>query len=127
MTFTKTNLLEVDDVAAAHGFGEAHEARFAMRALEAQDTGLAHFRLHPGKRQPFAHRHGAAEEVYVVLSGSGRVRLDDEILELGALDAVRVAPGVTRRFEAGPDGLEFLAFGPHRDGDGEIVQGFWED
>jgi mannose-6-phosphate isomerase-like protein (cupin superfamily) len=127
MSYTKANLLEVDDVAAAHGFGEAHEARFARGALDAQDTGLAHFRLRAGKRQPFAHRHGAAEEIYVVLSGSGRVRLDDDIVELGPLDAVRVAPGVTRRFEAGPHGMEFLAVGPHREGDGEVVQGFWED
>lgn len=127
MSYDKANLLDVDDVAAAHGFGETQEARFAMRALGAQDTGIAHFRLRPGKRQPFAHRHAEAEEVYVVLSGTGRVRLDDDLVELAPLDAVRVAPGVTRRFEAGPDGMEFLAVGPHREGDGEIIQGFWED
>jgi len=43
------------------------------------------------------------------------------------LDAVRVSPAVTRAFEAGPDGLEVLAFGPHHEGDGELIPGWWSD
>jgi mannose-6-phosphate isomerase-like protein (cupin superfamily) len=78
----------------------------------------------PGKRHAFAHRHQEAEEVYVVLSGSGRVKLDDEIVEVGPMDAIRVAPAVTRAFEAGPEGLELLVFGPRHEGDAEIVQDF---
>jgi hypothetical protein len=62
-----------------------------------------------------------------VLSGSGRLKLDDDILELARLDAVRVSPAVTRAFEAGPDGLEVLAFGPHHEGDGELIPGWWSD
>jgi len=96
-----------------------------MGDLQAEETGVAHHRLNPGGRQPFAHRHDQAEEVNVVLSGSGRVKLDDEIVDLQTLDALRVAPGVTRCFEAGADGLEFIVFGPHRKGDGEIIQGWW--
>ena len=82
--------------------------------------------VRPGKRQPFAHRHNQAEEVYVVLAGSGRVKLDGEVLEIGPLDAIRIAPSVTRAFEAGPDGLELLAFGQRHAGDAEIVRDFWE-
>ena len=62
-----------------------------------------------------------------MLAGSGRVKLDDEIVEIDALDAIRVAPGVTRRFEAGPQGLELLAFGPRHEGDGEIIKGWWDE
>jgi mannose-6-phosphate isomerase-like protein (cupin superfamily) len=81
--------------------------------------------LRPGKRQPFAHRHKEAEEIYVVLSGSGKLKLDDELLDVGPMDAVRIAPEVARAFEAGPEGLEILAFGPRHAGDAEMVQDFW--
>jgi len=83
--------------------------------------------LKPGKRQAFGHRHDKAEEVYVVLSGAGRVRLDDEIVEIRRLDAIRVAPSVMRAFEAGPDGLEWIVFGPRHDKDGETDSEFWTD
>jgi len=93
--------------------------------LEAEQTGVTHFRLRPGRRSPFAHRHADAEEVYVILAGSGRIKLDDDLVELRPLDAIRVAPDVVRAFEAGPDGLEFLAFGPHHDADGEPINDPW--
>jgi mannose-6-phosphate isomerase-like protein (cupin superfamily) len=125
--YTLKSLTDVDDSAPGHGMGELQEARFATKDLQAQDTGVAHHRLKPGKRQPFAHRHDKAEEVNVVLSGSGRAKLDDEIVDLAALDALRVSPGVTRCFEAGPDGLEFIVFGPHHEKDGEVIQGWWAD
>jgi uncharacterized cupin superfamily protein len=96
----------------------------ARTALGAEQTGVTHFRLRPGKRSPFTHRHVEAEEVYVILAGSGRVKLDDEIADVRPLDAIRVAPQVARAFEAGPDGLEWLAFGPHR-ADGEPVDDSW--
>ena len=127
VNYTLKNLLQVEDSAKKHGFSETQEARFAQRALEAEATGLSYHVLRPDKRQAFAHRHDAAEEVYVVLSGGGRVKLEDEILELTTMDALRVAPTVTRAFEAGPEGLELLAFGPHHDGDSEVVQDFWTD
>jgi mannose-6-phosphate isomerase-like protein (cupin superfamily) len=121
MSYTIKNLLEVEDVAPRFGFDSVQEARFPWRALEARDTGCAYHRIKPGRRGK-AHRHESAEEIYVVMGGSGRISLDREILELHPLDAVRVAPEVARAFEAGPDGLELLAFGPHHEGDGEFVE-----
>ena len=125
--FTKLNLDAVDDAAPANGFGDRWEARVARQALAAERTGVSFFRLLPGKRSPFTHRHTDAEEVYVVLGGSGRVKLDDELLDVGPLDCIRVAPTTARAFEAGPDGLQFLAFGAHHPGDGEPVQDPWTE
>src|SRR3954451_19728544 len=124
--FTKVNLVEVDDAAPANGFGHRWEARVAREPLAAEQTGVTHFRLRPGKRSPFTHRHGAAEEIYVVLSGSGRAKLDGELVEVGPLDAIRVAPRTARAFEAGDDGFELLPFGPHH-ADGEPVEDPWTD
>ena len=117
----------MEDSAAGIGIGEIQKARFAHDDLQAERTGVGHHRIHPGKRQAFAHRHDEAEEVYVVLGGSGRVKLDDDIVELEQLDALRVAPCVTRQFEAGADGLELLVFGPRHKGDGEVINDWWED
>ena len=125
--FTIENLRNVEDSAPKFGFGELGEARFARGALSAEDTGIAYLKLNPDRRQAFGHHHDEAEEVYVVIAGSGRVRLDDEIRDIAKLDAIRVAPKVVRAFEAGPDGLEVLAVGPHHDGDGELLPEFWKD
>jgi mannose-6-phosphate isomerase-like protein (cupin superfamily) len=125
-SYTIKNLREVDDMAPRFGFEQVQEARFAWRDLEAETLGLALHRIKPDRRQAFAHRHEQAEEIYVVLSGKGRVKLDDEVREVGPMDAVRVAPFVARAFEAGPEGLELLVFGPHHEGDTEILKGeFW--
>jgi mannose-6-phosphate isomerase-like protein (cupin superfamily) len=124
--FTHVNLGEVEDQAPKFGHGEIGEARFARGALDASATGVSLQRLRPGVRQAFAHRHQSAEEVYVVLSGSGRIRVDDEVVELRPLDAIRIAPEATRQMEAGPDGLEVLAFGAaHEMSDAELVRDFW--
>jgi mannose-6-phosphate isomerase-like protein (cupin superfamily) len=125
--YTLTQLTDVEDSAVKFGLGDIQEARFCGGDLEAQDTGLSLYMLKPDKRQPFGHKHDEAEEVYVVVAGSGRMKLDDEIVDIEKLDAVRVAPGVMRSFEAGSDGLQMLAFGPHHEGDGELVQGWWAD
>jgi mannose-6-phosphate isomerase-like protein (cupin superfamily) len=125
--YTRKKLTDVKDSAPEFGFGADGEARFAKDDLDGAETGVSHHRLKPGKRQPFGHRHENAEEIYVVLGGSGRIKLDDEILEIETLDAVRVSPAVTRAFEAGPGGMEILAFGPRRDGDGELIQAWWSD
>jgi mannose-6-phosphate isomerase-like protein (cupin superfamily) len=126
-SYTHMRLTDVKDSAPEFGMGEMQEARFAKDDLDAVDTGVSHHRLKPGKRQPFGHRHDEAEEIYVVLGGDGRLKLDDEIIDVATLDAIRIAPGVTRAFEAGPGGIEVLAFGPRHDGDGEVIQGWWSD
>ena len=125
--YTLKKLTDIEDSAPKSGFGDIQEARFAKDALDAEDTGLSYHRLKAEQRQPFGHKHDRAEEVYVVVAGSGRVKLDDEVVELQALDAIRVAPEVTRAFEAGPSGLDLLAFGRRCDGDGEVLMGWWAD
>ena len=127
-SYTHKRIGDVEDAAAKFGFGDRQESRFANDDLETEQTGLSHHRLKPGKRQGFGHRHDEAEEVYFVVSGSGRVKLDEEIVELAERDLIRVAAGVTRAFEAGDDGLEILAFGPRRSDDrGEILPDWWDD
>ena len=123
--YTHINLEDVEDMAAKFGFGEQGEARFASRSLEAARTGVSHQRLRHGMRQAFGHRHRHAEEVVVVLAGSGRVKIDEEIRDVGPLDAIRLAPGSARAFEAGADGIELLIFGPQHRGDPIMDPGFW--
>jgi mannose-6-phosphate isomerase-like protein (cupin superfamily) len=126
MSYTIRNLREIEDVAPRFGFDAVQEARFAHADLEAEATGLAFHRVKPGARQAFAHRHQKAEEIYVVLSGHGRIKLDDEVREVRPMDAIRVAPQVARSFAADEDGLELLVFGPRHAGDGEMLTGdFW--
>jgi len=125
--YTLKRITDVEDSAPKFGFQEVQEARFAKDELEAERTGVSHHRLKAHRRQPFAHRHEQAEEIYLILAGSGRVKLGEDIVELRPLDAIRVAPEVTRAFEAGPEGLEILAFGSRHDGDGEVIQGWWTD
>src|SRR6266550_2726871 len=103
VSYTIKNLREVEDMAASQGFGEVQEARFAHGDLDAEQTGVSLQRVKPGKRHAFAHRHQQAEEIYVVISGSGQVKLDDEVKEVGPLDAIRVGPEVVRAFAAGDD------------------------
>jgi mannose-6-phosphate isomerase-like protein (cupin superfamily) len=124
--FTIKNLKQVDDSAAER---EGLEARFGRRHLDSQHLGVSYFRYAPGYKASYGHRHREQEEAYVVVGGSGRVKLDDEIVELSQWDALRVAPHVVRAFEGGPDGIELICIGADRPegGDGEIVHDFWTD
>jgi uncharacterized cupin superfamily protein len=127
MSYAKKNLRDVDDVAAKHGLSDIQEARFPREELGADQTGVNYLIIKPERREAFAHRHSEAEEIYVVLAGSGCVKLEDDLVELVPLDAVRVSPGVTRSFEAGSDGLEVLVFGPRIEGDAEVIPDFWDE
>jgi mannose-6-phosphate isomerase-like protein (cupin superfamily) len=125
--FKIKNLMEVEDSAADRG--PEIEARFGRKHLDSEHLGVSYFRYGPGYRAPYGHRHREQEEAYVVVAGSGRMKLDDEIVELRQWDVVRVAPSVVRGFEGGPEGLEFVAVGSDRPegGDGEMTQDFWID
>ena len=120
---------DVPDAAEKFGIAPNFEARFGREPLECQGVGVSYERLAPNFRSPFGHSHREQEEVYVVVSGSGRVKIDDEIHEIGPWDTVRVGRGTMRAFEAGPEGVEIVAFGAPAGGpsDAEIVHGWWSD
>jgi mannose-6-phosphate isomerase-like protein (cupin superfamily) len=125
--FTIKNLKELDD--SARDRGAEIEARFGRKHLDSEHLGVSYFRYGPGYRSPMGHRHREQEEAYVVVGGSGRMRLDDEIVELHPWDVVRVAPEVVRGFEGGSQGLELIAVGSDRPegGDGVPVEDWWVD
>jgi mannose-6-phosphate isomerase-like protein (cupin superfamily) len=127
--YTKKNLKEdVENAAPQFGMPAELEARFARRAIGGESLGLSHMKLEPNFRIPFGHKHAAQEEVYVVVRGSARIKVEDEIVELAEWDAIRFDTDTMRAVEAGPDGVEYLAFGAGDDPrDAEIVQGWWSD
>jgi quercetin dioxygenase-like cupin family protein len=126
MSYTKVNLDTVVDDAAGFGLTSG-EARFVRDHVGAQRIGLAHYRVRPGARLEFGHRHRRMEEVYVVLAGDGTFRVGDETFAVERHDVVRVEPMDWRGWEAGPDGMELMAFGEHVEGDdeSEMDMGWW--
>jgi quercetin dioxygenase-like cupin family protein len=102
--------------------------RFARTALHSPELGVSRFTFEPGSRMPWGHRHREQQEAYVVVAGSGRAKLDHEVVELAAWDVLRVAPAVVRSFEAGPEGLDVICIGGRKPkgGDTERVADFWD-
>lgn len=129
--YTIRNLREVEDQAPRFGLSPNLAAHFGTGPLGMQKSGISYQRLAPGFRIPFGHRHGQQEEVYVIVGGSARVKIEDDVVELRQWDALRVPGHAMRAFEGGPNGCELLAFGapkPERPGaDTEMVQGWWAD
>jgi len=126
--YTIVNIREHENIAPKFGMPEEMEARFPRRELGCEIGAVGLETLGPGFRTPFGHKHARQEELYVIVNGSGRVKIEDEILDLRQWDVVRVGRDTMRNFEAGPDGLEVLAFGaPIGDDDSEIVPGWWAD
>ncbi|HEV2061956.1 MAG TPA: cupin domain-containing protein [Solirubrobacteraceae bacterium] len=126
--FTRINLVEdVEDMAARFGYDA--ESRFAREPLGLEKSGLSLFRLKPHFRFPFGHSHSEQEEVYVLLQGTARIKVEDEVVDLRPYDAVRVAPGARRGLEAGPEAAELLAFGaPNTENqDAEMLPGWWSE
>ena len=121
------NLLEIDDT--VEGKGPGLEGRFGRKLLGSRDLGVSHWRYAPDTRNPVGHRHREQEEAYVVVAGSGRVLLDDEVREIRQWDVVRIAPAVVRAFASGPDGLELIAVGGPKPegGDGMPTEVAWPD
>src|SRR6266545_1951848 len=113
--YTKANLREVENQAPNFGMPDELDARFARTAVEGKMLGLSLMKLDPGFRMPFGHKHEQQEEVYVVVRGSARVKVEDEIVELREWDAIRFDTDTMRNVEAGPEGVEYLAFGAGED------------
>jgi len=126
--YTKQNLRDVENQSPNFGMPEELQARFARTALAGETLGLSLMTLAPNFRIPFGHKHSGQEEVYVVVRGSGRAKVDDEVVELREWDAIRFGKDTMRKMEAGPDGVEYLAFGAGDDPrDAEMAPGWWSD
>jgi len=88
------------------------EWQFLGRASGTAGVGLNRVRVAPGKLPTPPHSHGASEEVYYVLSGSGLLWQDGEVHEVRPRDCViQVADHFEHTFVAGADGLEYLVYG----------------
>jgi mannose-6-phosphate isomerase-like protein (cupin superfamily) len=126
-SYSVKNLMDVEDSAAARTSDV--EARFARKHLDSKELGVSYFRYAPNYRSRMGHSHREQEEAYVVVGGAGRIKLDDEVLDLSPWDVVRVSPEVVRAFEGGPQGLEIIAIGGTKpeDGDGVPVPDWWTD
>jgi mannose-6-phosphate isomerase-like protein (cupin superfamily) len=126
-SYSTVNLMDLEDAIGERAPGI--EGRFGRSHLDSRDLGVSHFHYAANLRSPMGHSHREQEEAYVVVEGSGRVLLDDEILELRQWDVVRVAPEVVRAFEAGGDGLSLIAVGGPRpeEGDGEMGPADWPE
>ena len=124
--WAKTNFNDVRDVSPD---GVPIQWRFARTALGSPQLGVSRFTYEPGARMPWGHRHHHQEELYVVVAGSGRAKLDEDVIDLETWDALRVAPAVIRSFEAGPAGLDVICVGgPKPSGpDAERFPDFWDD
>ena len=128
MSYTKTNVRKVEDSAPKFDMPSEMQARFARRAIDGETLGMSLFTLEPGFRIPFGHKHETQEEVYVVVRGSARVKVEDDIVELVEWDAIRFPKDTMRQMEAGPDGVEYLAFGAGDDpNEAEMAPGWWSD
>jgi uncharacterized cupin superfamily protein len=128
--YTKVNLKDdVEDQGPNFGYEGKIEARMARVPLELEHSGVSYLRLAPAFRIPWGHTHKTQEEIYFLVGGSLRAKLDDEIVELRPFDAVRVHKDTMRGFEAGSDGAELIAIGaPHTGpGDAQTVDGWWDD
>ncbi|HEY8103432.1 MAG TPA: hypothetical protein VIE18_02885 [Gaiellaceae bacterium] len=127
--YTKTNLKQdVENAAAKFGMPDDMQARFGRSAIEGKSLGVSHIKLEPNFRIPFGHKHADQEEVYVIVRGSARIKVEDEIVELGEWDAIRFDTDTMRNVEAGPDGVEYIAFGAGDDPrDADMTPDWWSD
>jgi len=128
-SYTHLNLKEVEDQAPKFEMSPDLEFRSARVPLEMENAGMSYLRVAPNFRVPFGHHHNVQEEVYVLLNGSAKLKLDDEVIDLKPLDAVRIHRETMRNIEGGPDGAELIAFGAPNTGpgDGPMTQGWWMD
>jgi mannose-6-phosphate isomerase-like protein (cupin superfamily) len=127
--YTKLNLRgDVEDQAPKFGMDDL-EFHTARAPLEMENGGLSFLRIAPDYRMPFGHHHDRQEEVYVLVNGSARLKLDGEIVELEPWDAVRIHKDTMRNLEGGPEGAEIILFGAPNagSGDAQMTQDWWTD
>jgi uncharacterized cupin superfamily protein len=126
--YTTIDLRGVEDQAPNFDMPAGIESRFARRALGGETFGLSLFTLAPGFRMPFGHKHTTQEEAYIVLRGSARIRVEDEVVDVGEMEAIRFDPGSMRAVEAGTDGVEYLAVSAGDDPrDAEMTPAWWSE
>jgi uncharacterized cupin superfamily protein len=128
--YTHINLKDdVDDQAPNFGLSPNLETRMARVPLGMENSGVSYIRIAPGFRIPFAHKHKRQEEVYILVNGNARIKIEDEVRDMKQWDAVRVHRDTVRGFEAGDDGAEFIVLGAPNTGpgDAEMIQGWWSD
>jgi mannose-6-phosphate isomerase-like protein (cupin superfamily) len=124
--YTKHNLRGVENQAPNFGMPDEMQARFARTALDGETLGLSLLTLAPNFRIPFGHKHKSQEEVYVILRGSARIKVAGEIVEARQWDAIRFDKDTMRAVEAGPEGVEYVAFGAGDDpGEAEVDEDWW--
>jgi mannose-6-phosphate isomerase-like protein (cupin superfamily) len=126
MNYKHLKIGDIEDQAPNYGI-DSLETRPIRAELGAEQIGLTHYRVKPDRRLGFGHSHDAVEEVYLVLSGSGRFKLDDDIIDVAEGEIVYCPPKVVREWEANADGLEIVAFGAHAEGDANMIPGWWSD
>jgi mannose-6-phosphate isomerase-like protein (cupin superfamily) len=128
--YAVTNLKsDVEDMAPKFELSPNLEARFARSELDADNFAVSYLRVAPNFRLPFGHHHRSQEELYVVVSGGGKLKLDDEVIDVGLWDAIRIPSDVVRNFEGGDEGAELLLFGSPKgdENDAEMQPGWWTD
>jgi mannose-6-phosphate isomerase-like protein (cupin superfamily) len=127
--YTKVNLKnDVDDMAVGR-MPPGIEAHFAKQALDCEKSGVTYYKLAPDFHPPFGHKHAEQEEIYIVISGSASLKVEDDVVELATLDAIRLAPDAMRALRAGPEGCELIAFGAPKlqEQDAEVAPGWWPE
>jgi quercetin dioxygenase-like cupin family protein len=128
--YTKLNLKEdVEDQAPKFDMSPELEFRVARVPLETENAAISYLRLAPNYRLPFGHNHSEQEEVYVLVGGSARIKLDDEVLQLRPFDAIRIHRETMRNLQGGADGAELILYGAPNTGsnDAQVSQGWWSD
>jgi mannose-6-phosphate isomerase-like protein (cupin superfamily) len=128
--YTALNLEEVENQGERFGVNPAElQLRMAKDPLNCAHAGISYMRLGPGYRPPWGHRHKTQEEIYVLVNGSARMKIEDEVIDLEPMSAVRIAPETMRGYEAGPDGADFIVIGAPRTGSGDAIteQNWWND
>jgi mannose-6-phosphate isomerase-like protein (cupin superfamily) len=127
--YTALQLDEVEDQAPNVGLSSEVQLRMARVPLECEKSGITYMKAAPGWRSPVGHSHKQQEEIYVLIHGSARMKLGDDLVDMRPWTAIRVAPETMRALESGPDGAELIAIGAPNTGpgDGNIVEDWWAD